>query len=238
MPQQSTTGVSLSVVRDRQIPNGYRLTCHNRCLFICCDQAIATYRGGVNVPQQSTTGVSLSVVRDRQIPNGYRLTCHNRCLFICCDQAIATYRGGVNVPQQVSLNLANLVNPAPASIVRMKKATMPRNVCLILLNLVNLVNPAQSCKSCKSCLCFAKSAVGNRAYRGLQKSAVGNRAYRGSFETAPTGGTLKENRAGRIRTYACRFQRPVPYRLATALYETICTPTALVVVVVQKATLF
>ena len=40
-----------SVVRDRQIPNGYRLTCHNRCLFICCDQAIATYRGGVNVPQ-------------------------------------------------------------------------------------------------------------------------------------------------------------------------------------------
>ena len=60
----------------------------------------------------------------------------------------------------------------------------------------------------------------------------------GSFETAPTGGTLKENRAGRIRTYACRFQRPVPYRLATALYESICTPTALVVVVVQKATLF
>ena len=108
------------------------------------------------MPQQSTTVVSSSVVRDRQIPNGYRLTCHNRCLFICCDQAIATYRGGVNVPQQLSLNLANLVNPAPASIDRMKRATMPRNVCLILLNLVNPVNPAQSCKSCLILLMFCE----------------------------------------------------------------------------------
>ena len=38
--------------QDCQDEEEKRLTCHNRCLFICCDQAIATYRGGVNVPQQ------------------------------------------------------------------------------------------------------------------------------------------------------------------------------------------
>ena len=62
----------LQDLQDCQDEEEKRLTCHNRCLFICCDQAIATYRGGVNVPQQLSLHLA-NLEQDYRIYKIYRI---------------------------------------------------------------------------------------------------------------------------------------------------------------------